>query len=108
MTYIRVDSNYYDIDTLSRMISVPQRKIEEIINRGMSSIEDSFLTDEAILMINKMRFATFISSAELDTDITSELIKSYQDQDVLNETLTKYLSEERITTDQYDLISNWI
>ena len=108
MTYVKIDSIFHEINQLSNLIQDPQRIIEEVINIGYESSDDSWIDNELLDALRKMRFASFISTTAVSEQASHTLLNSYSYGQDYEETLTALLAEKVIDRKQYKALRRWV
>lgn len=101
MTYIKIDSSYYDLDRISRLIDVPKSKIEEIVDRGIGFLtEEQFLSKDMYNTIKKMKIYSTLVNLCADQSVIS-LLMDNGSQESIKVVASELLHENKIDNQTY-------
>lgn len=108
MTYIKIDSNFIELESLATILRLPQNVVEEIVDRGyMYGSEPSLLTEDLSNIVRKMRLAAFLSGVELNEEQRSSLLDQHSSMAKFRHTVLQLYREKKINKQQLSKLSSW-
>ncbi len=93
MTYIKIDSNFVEINMLSKLLNLSESVIEKVIDQGFagpSCKEIDALGLEGNDLINKIKLGSYLVSLEISENLKLDIYKSYLNENKYQEILFDY------------------
>lgn len=106
MTYINLDSNFVELRALSKLMSVPEYQIVDVVDKGILGFDEETVETSRTLL-DLIRFASFLFNVEIEENVKSDLIKAYADGMSVTKSLEKLFVEEKINRDQLITLLSW-
>ncbi|MCA9376851.1 hypothetical protein H6763_01430 [Candidatus Nomurabacteria bacterium] len=108
MTYIKVDTNFIELEKLSHLLRLPKALIEEVVDKGYVSSEDHTCLNEDLLnVIRRIRLAAFLSSANIAEHVREEIMSGNFSLEEYQTSLIGLYQREKISKDELSRLSQW-
>lgn len=110
MTYIKVDSNFVEIDILSRLLELSREQIEKVIDLGYAGPSSDDI-DTSIAGVNdlvaKIRLGSYLVSLGMSDDVTLDVYRNFGNGSEYTRKLDSYFESGALGLNEYEALKAW-
>ncbi len=110
MTYIKIDSNFVDLNILSRLLNLSESQIEKVIDLGFagpSSHELSSETKELNEVMSKIKLGAHLVSLGIPDEISLTIYEAYKRGSNYEGSLKELYQDGKLEMSQFINLMNW-
>ena len=110
MTYIKIDSNFVEINLLSRLLGLTESQIEKVIDLGFagpSSQEIDMSTNEMSDVMAKIKLGAHLMSLGIPDEISLKVYEAYRSGDQYEYQLKQLYESGNLEMSQFINLMNW-